>query len=206
MKKRRAARTKMRQKRIQIAKAVRPVASEGVACQNVVKMMKINRLCCSWYYWWTSKTELNILTRTSRVVIRRPLRLETSSRGRRKLDQETATKNPEQFFPRFSNLNILSKGCTCGYEVEQKIFLPLSLHLNSEPCGGDSLPGQLDQEVLLLNWPNLRPSGWEWWLVRRWWPAPLKWSGGCFLVCVRKIRRGWCHHWRQEMENLTSYS
>ena len=34
MKKRRAARTKMRQKRIQIAKAVRPVASEGVACQN----------------------------------------------------------------------------------------------------------------------------------------------------------------------------
>ena len=42
----------------------------------------------------TSKTELNILTRTSRVVIRRPLRLETSSRGRRKLDQETATKNP----------------------------------------------------------------------------------------------------------------
>ena len=31
MKKRRAARTKMRQKRIHIAKAVRPVASEGVA-------------------------------------------------------------------------------------------------------------------------------------------------------------------------------
>ena len=39
MKKRRAARTKMRQKRIQIAKAVRPVASEGVACQNFVKML-----------------------------------------------------------------------------------------------------------------------------------------------------------------------
>ena len=31
MKKRRAARTNMRQKRIQIAKAVRPVASDGVA-------------------------------------------------------------------------------------------------------------------------------------------------------------------------------
>ena len=107
----------------------------------------------------TSKTELNILTRTSRVVIRRPLRLETSSRGRRKLDQETATKNPahrRKISPANSNLTISYEDCTCGYKIEQKIFLPLSLHLDSEPCGGDSLPGQLDQEVLLLNWPNLR--------------------------------------------------
>ena len=44
----------------------------------------------------TSKTELNMLIRTSRVVMRSPLRLAMSSLGRRKLDQETATKNPEQ--------------------------------------------------------------------------------------------------------------
>ena len=43
----------------------------------------------------TSKTELNMLMRTSRVVMRSPLRLAMSSLGRRKLDQETATKNPE---------------------------------------------------------------------------------------------------------------
>ena len=49
-KKRRAARTKRIQTRIQRARAVRPVASEGVA----------------------SSTELNRLTKTSRVVIRRP--------------------------------------------------------------------------------------------------------------------------------------
>ena len=92
------------------------------------------------------------------MVIRRPLRLETSSRGRRKLDQETATKNPEQIFLRFSNLIISYEGCTCGYKIEQEIFLPLSLHLDPEPSRGDSLAGQLDQEVLLLNRPHLRPS------------------------------------------------
>ena len=43
----------------------------------------------------TSKTELNMLTRTSRVVMRSPLLLAMSSLGKRKLDQETATKNPE---------------------------------------------------------------------------------------------------------------
>ena len=87
MKKRRAASTNKRQKRIQMAKAVRPVASDGVAWQNHDKDIKM-------FIFITSKTELNMLMRTSRVVMRSPLRLAMSSLGRRKLDQETATKNP----------------------------------------------------------------------------------------------------------------
>ena len=51
--------------------------------------------CHQYAISFTSKTELNMLTRTSRVVMRRPLRLAMSSLGKRKLDQETATKNPE---------------------------------------------------------------------------------------------------------------
>ena len=61
-----------------------------------------------------------------------------------------------KFFPRFNNLIISYEISTGGYKIEQEIFLPLSLHLDPEPSRGDSLAGQLDQEVLLLHRPNLR--------------------------------------------------
>ena len=85
--------------------------------------------------------------------MRSPLRLAMSSLGRRKLDQETATKKPEQNFG-FCYFEIEWIG-TCWNKIEQEIFLPLPLHLDPEPGGRDPLPRQLDQEVLLLHWPNL---------------------------------------------------
>ena len=97
----------------------------------------------------------------------------------RKLDQETATKYPEDddedgelvmimmvmIRRRMLFGKIVISSCyvgtsfkmsrTCWYEIEEQIFPPLSLHLDPEPGGRDPLACQLDQEVLLFHWPDL---------------------------------------------------
>ena len=80
------------QPRTQKARAVRPEASEGVL----------------------ERTELKVLTRTRRVVRRRPQRAGWEERGRRKLTEETPTIIPGVKFT-------LVFGPTCWYVAKKQI-------------------------------------------------------------------------------------